>query len=124
MALIRFDQWYLSRRTQMVRAGDRVADIGILDIEGKVMEAGPQVARVKWANHHAIAKGRVQVTENYVSVENLVPWASEAHRAMVKEFPDRIWDKATPIGQSIKKPLREAPVDLMALFRPEEENNR
>ena len=96
----------------MVQVGDHVADIGILDIEGKVVEAGPQVARVKWVNR----------TESYVGIEYLVIWGSEAHFAMQQEFQNRVWNKR-PIDEIKRpgKPLREAPVDLMALFKRNEE---
>ena len=101
----------------MVQVGDHVADIGILDIEGKVVEAGPQVARVKWRNHN-----RTEY-ESYIGNDNLVIWGSEEHFAMAKEFPNRVWNQQ-PIDAPAKppgKPLREAPVDLMALFKPSEE---
>lgn len=74
--------------------GDHVADIGILDIEGKVLTAGEHVSLVRWANHNVKTSRGILITESNVANDKLVTWGGAVHLALLADFPTHVWDKA------------------------------
>lgn len=128
--------------------GDKVVDIGILDVPGTILTAGEQVSLVRWVIH----------MDTYVPNDKLVLWQSTEHMALLEDTPNNIWHKAlsreapeyrptecdseslntdpgnatepptkapeltiasAPTAPPAAAPLRVSPFDVADLFKPE-----